>query len=111
MNDNIDAVKSTLEAWEVADITNEITNTWIIVFFCHVMLFELVAAEDDDFLRPGFLEEKFNKVFAEKAGSSGDEHSFSLIGGVHVIWFYSRASVAERCVGKHATGSHLAIFL
>ncbi len=92
MDDDIDSMHGADESLPVAHIADEIAQAFVVEpAHLHFMLFQLVAAEDDDLLRLLLLEQNFCKLLAEGPGPAGDEHC--LIFPIHEYLFFSRAGL------------------
>lgn len=82
MDDDIHTVHRADKPLAVAHIADKIAQRGMVEsLHAHFMLFQLVAAEDDDFPRLFFLEQGLRELLAEGTCSTSDEHN--LIFPVH----------------------------
>ena len=76
MHHHGDSSEGTLQTLRVAYVTDKISQAGMIKSpHPHVMLLELVAAEDDQLLRMVVAEHRLHKLFPERSGAARDQHN------------------------------------
>src|SRR5579863_10045684 len=82
MNRDRDSIESSFQPLRIPHIANEIPQTGMVkTGGLHVMLLELIAAEDDQLARMEIPQHYFHKLFAKGPGSS--RHDYDLFRPVH----------------------------
>ena len=74
----------TEETVPIPYVTDEETQAGVGEMLLHIILFELVAAENDQPGRGAFSEERFHAFLAEGASSSSDQDATFSKAGVHL---------------------------
>ena len=83
MHDDIDAVEGALEAVAVAHVADEVAQRIAAEFGklnAHLVLLQLVAAEDDQLFRPIRFEQGLDEFFAKGTGASGYKYGLIVPG-------------------------------
>ena len=89
MHHNIHAVHGAQQPVAVAHITDEVAQGRVIVArHAHFMLFEFIAAEDNDLFGLFFCQQHFDEFFTEGTCAAGDEYNF-----VCPVHFFSKNAV------------------
>jgi hypothetical protein len=80
--DHVHTLHSAAQTFPVSDVTDEIAEARI-VEPCdpHFVLFELIAAEDDELRRPVVAQQNFYEFAPERASSTSDE--YEVRGPIH----------------------------
>ena len=81
MDDHVHAVEGAVEPVAVADVADKEAQVAMPLLgeeVAHLKLLQLVAAEDDQLLRPVVAEHDLRELLAEGAGPPGDEHRTRL---------------------------------
>src|ERR1051325_2084663 len=75
MNHHGHAGKRAFQSLGIPHVTNKIPQARMIeTGHPHIVLFEFVAAEDDELLRMVVAEHGLHKLFSERSGATGDQH-------------------------------------
>ncbi len=76
MDDDIHTVKGTAQTLLIAYIADKIAQAWMIVTGDpHLMLLELIAAENNDLRRVIFLKHHLDEFLAKRTGTAGDKYN------------------------------------
>ena len=68
-----------MQALRIAHVADEITQAGMIESRrAHIVLFQFVAAEDDELLRMVFTQHHFDKLLAERSRPPGHQHNLFL---------------------------------
>ena len=73
VDDHVDAVESAAQPRLVADVADEVAQPVVVEQLAHLVLLQLVAAEDDDALRVPLGERVPQERAAEGPGGAGDQ--------------------------------------
>ena len=96
MDDDVHPVQGAHEALAVAHVADEVAQVRLVEsHHLHLVLFQLIAAEDDDLLRLFLFQQDLGELLAERACAAGDEDD--LVFPVHV---YSVLRVACFVIGN-----------
>jgi hypothetical protein len=79
MDNNVHARERAHQAVAIANVADEVAHRRIFVIgemLPHLVLLQLVAAEDDDFSGLVIAKNKFRELFAERPGAAGDQDYF-----------------------------------
>src|SRR3989338_7805273 len=78
MNHIVNSLQSTEQSSLVPDIPEEKTQFGMFKLFLHLILFNFIPAENDDFFRFFFFKKDLNEALPEKSGSACDKYGFVI---------------------------------